>query len=137
MINNLYIQKDFGEFTTILCKEKIEAVYVYLLKDKKIISDLWLFNTGDTPKLEPWLSSNKPPFLNSKKYSYASKLCEKDLNQDNFKFNFFISNKFGLCVKIYMNSILIGIIPENTKPGWSFFAKKDGPLANRLESFNG
>lgn len=138
MINDLFIQYNYENYSTIICAEEVGACYAYLMNRNQIVSDLWLFNFLPTPNDEQWKKSNTPPFLNSKKYS---KLVNEvfDINsisENGFQIEFFRSDSYGIYSKIYINKKLIGVITENQKPGWSYFAKLNGPLANDLDEFN-
>ncbi|WGL59040.1 hypothetical protein QEJ31_10970 [Pigmentibacter sp. JX0631] len=136
MINDLFIEKIHNNYKLIICSEKIGSVYAYLLKEDKIISDLWLFNITSSPITEPWKEKKIPPFQNSIIYAIENEFNYSQIDETNYCIIFQQSLKNGIYAKILFSGFLIGIISENFKPGWSIFSKKNGPLAQRMVDFD-
>ncbi len=117
---------------SIIIEDDDRVGYAYLLHDKNIIGDVWLYNRATTPVSSNW-DKNEMPFLNPAPFI-------KDINFEipksieEFDFEWMGNEKNDLLkVNIYIKKKLTAIIAPGSKPGWSINVKKDGPLAQILK----
>ena len=107
-----------------------KVAYAYLLHNKKIVSDVWLYNQQETPATINWKDTSQMPFLNPRQY--AKEVNVSPITSDKqIKIKTFTEN--GLTgAMLYFDGKLFAKLLEGSKPGWSLLAKKDGPLAKKL-----
>lgn len=119
---------------SIIIEEDGKVCYAYLLFEKNIIGDVWLYNQEPTPTDVPWRSKENMPFLNP--MGFAKETNEIPTIEDESEVR--IEWKFlnGECsfgqADILVRGKLVAVLKENSKPGWSLNAKNDGPLARVL-----
>jgi len=122
-----------GKYSVVI-EDNGQVCYAYLLEDKEIISDVWLYNSAETPITTDWGTSDDMPFMNPRSFSHDENriIIEGDLDQAlvNWKF---IERKLEKA-NLVLNGQLIAILKPGAKPGWSINAKNDGPLAKPLFS---
>lgn len=108
------------------------SIVGYLLNsENEIVNDVWLLNTGETPKLAPWTTSNEPPFKNSLDFVDNEKHKKYLEYIPDFSVDWFNGN--SNCCNIYVGPYLLAQMDETSKPGANVLVKKSGPLALRLE----
>lgn len=109
------------------------VAYAYLIREKRIVGDIWLYNQATTPENPEWQDRSKMPFLNPKAYvdfdSMQPPLCSTDEVDAKWEFD-----EGGLFVRVglYLRGKLYGLLVPMAKPGWCVAARKDGPLAKPL-----
>ena len=125
------------------CEDRIHSVvieddgkvaYAYLLKNKKIIGDVWLYNRCKAPAKPEWKNPELMPFANPgdfvKEIEGVTCPPESDKSFDiEWKFN--INHEFEY-VYIYLDKQIFAKISIGDKPGYCILAKRDGPLAKTL-----
>ena len=108
------------------------VAYGYLIKNSKIISDVWLYNHNPPPREPEWNDPSKLPFANP--ITFASILTEspveapKDLS---FSWEYDENQKL-VSVKINIRGETYGLLKPDNRVGWSRLAIKDGILAKNL-----
>lgn len=121
---------DDPEFSLVL-EDDGKVAYAYLLKNKKIIADVWLYNQGD-PKKEDYSNPQNLPFLNPSRFindtplSSLNNAMEEDINVS------WELRKNGLTVKVEIFKTLTIVLKEGVEVGWSNMVNKDGPFAKKL-----
>ena len=116
-----------------LCIEVFPDVCIafYVSKaEKRMTGDVWLFNIGSTPLNPPWDEVDTwENFQNSSEYCYPHNIVTPILESD-FEVHF---NESTSAFVIYFRGKLIGTLADHQRPGQSSFAKKDSPVANKME----
>lgn len=102
------------------------ACYAYVLKESEIVGWVWIFNTAHSPlDLESQKGTDGP--ANAAEYSIDANL-PKPLNKLDIGGKWLFRDDEWQC-GIYIEGKLSAIVTESNSPGWSKYAKKDGPLA--------
>lgn len=99
------------------------------MKEEDIIGDVWLYNQDPTPIIVNWEDIDDMPFLNLKEYVKESISPIRDKNAIELKWTPNDSYETIMEVDIYINNRLVAKLSPESKPGWSKFVTKDGPLA--------
>jgi len=118
---------------SLIIEDNSRVAYAYLLSERSIISDVWLYNQGETPNKINWNDRNDMPFLNPREYildniipiKYDSDIDLSWIYQDNL-----------IEVKIYIRRELIAILRPKLFPSFSLLVCKDGPLAKKWNNDN-
>jgi len=121
-----------GKYSVVI-EDNGRVAYAYLLENDEIIGDVWIYNCDPTPNKPEWDIPSKMPFLNSKTYVAENRIPNIEKESDwhvKWHCNGQVLERVELlCLK---ENLLIAVLKPNSKPGWSYFAKKDGPLAKVL-----
>jgi hypothetical protein len=113
----------------------VEYVMPYLLLERSIVSDVWLYNQDETPPEPSWTSRDNMPFLNPKEYAIDSCYFDPIRNEDDIKIEYASSDPKTLIeARIFINGRFAAMLKPGFKPGWSVNAIKDGPLAKKLDN---
>ncbi len=105
------------------------VAWAYLLEgEADIIADVWLFNLVSAPaELE---LEGEPPFLNSA--ALAAPFDQStDFVADDFSVEWLLDGEL-LLAELFLNGVLVARLSPGASPGWSAFARSDGPLALAL-----
>ena len=117
---------------SVIIEDDDRVAYAYLLCEREIIGDVWLYNKISTPATANWKDFNEIPFLNPKEFEYE-KIAPILIN-DKLDIEWELTPEMDLLrAKIYIRLKLIAILAPNFKPGWSCIVTKDGPLALKYE----
>jgi len=104
------------------------VAYAYLLVDRKIVSDLWLYNQATTPRELPWQHGGKPPCLNPAEFVDIKRMSAP-LDSTDFITVTWRGENEVIGVEIELRGIRYGSMSVAAKPGMTIAAKRDGPLA--------
>lgn len=124
----LHFEHENG-YTSII-EDDGRSCYAYLLKKGEIVSDVWLYNRAEAPIDPEWHDQSKIPFMNPKAYSMHP---DKLPNEGDISVFFETLSTGAAGVSIMAFGNVYGRLEEAKKPGWSSFAKRDGPLARVLK----
>jgi hypothetical protein len=103
--------------------------YAYLLKDKDVVSDVWLYNHGEPPSAPEWHDPSNAPFRNPKQYVKSECVMPANSPKD-IRFIWDRGpNTNDIKVSIEIRGEICGQLKPHVKPGWARYALKDGPLA--------
>lgn len=111
-----------------------EVAYGYMMIDERIVSDVWLYNNGETPIASPWRDGpDGMPFRNPREFvATASFAPVKDA--DEIAFNWIYGgDRTPAAVEFWIRGKLHARVSRDSKPGWCVLAIKDGPLARKLD----
>src|SRR5690242_2309619 len=110
------------------------VAYGYLLLDGKIISDVWLYNSGNTPSRRPWLDGpDGLPFANPIEFIRPGDFAAVS-SSDEISFAWsYGSDGAPVAVEFWIRGRCHARVTPGSKPGWCVLAVKDGPLARRLD----
>jgi hypothetical protein len=116
---------------SVVFEDNGKVAYGYLLRDGRIVGDVWLYNRLPAPKERPWSDrSLRPPFLNPEEFVDAEDFTPVSTGDE---VTFIWSEAEGSpVVDILIHSAPHARIKLGAKPGWCRLASKDGPLARRM-----
>lgn len=119
---------------SLIIEDDGKACYAYLLFDNKVIGDIWLYNQSETPIAPEWNKKEAMPFLNPKEFTKdVNEIGLLDCNREiEIQWSFVDDNCTIDQVKIHVDGRIVAVMKQNSKPGQSINAKKDGPLAKLL-----
>lgn len=116
---------------TIVVEVEPDKCIAYYYAGEKITGDVWLFNIGETPEKPPWKQGGPPPYQNSSEYCYPHKIILPIIESD-FDTLFPDDDNPDRSVKIYFRGLLIGLLADNWRPGYSTFARLDSGVAKTM-----
>ena len=118
---------------SVVIEDNGRVAYAYLIRDRRVISDLWLYNQADTPEEPEWRDRTKMPFLNSRAYVNDANMARPlEIPQDVVVEWDIDTDGFLRQMRVFLRGKLYGILAPTAKPGWCIAAQKDGPLAKCL-----
>ncbi len=122
-----YVSNDRPEFAVYI-EDDDKVCYAYLWKEKKIVGDIWLYNSAPTPSEPEWHQKENLPFLN------AAEFVNENLEPFNAWSPVEVTWDFGeeTVANIFLSERLIAKLTVGSCPGWSSLVTKDGPLALKL-----
>jgi len=122
-----YVSNDRPEFAVYI-EDDDKVCYAYLWKEKKIVGDIWLYNSAPTPSEPEWNNKENLPFLN------PAEFVKENLKPFSASSPVEVTWDFGeeIVANIYLASRLIAKLKEGSFPGWSGLVTKNGPLASKL-----
>jgi hypothetical protein len=104
--------------------------YAYLLNERNIIADVWLYNQQETPEKTNWSNKDDMPFLNSKEYVLDGKIITPIKDDSDIDLDWVYQDNLKE-VKIRIRGELIAILEPCLFPGFSLLVYKDGPIAKK------
>jgi hypothetical protein len=111
------------------------VAYAYLIREGKMIGDLWLYNQAETPIEPEWRDRTKMPFLNPIAFVDTSTMAQPLQSEDDLEAEWEVgADGVATRVRLYLYGCLYGVLAPAAKPGWSVAVVKDGPLAKLLSS---
>ena len=127
------IKSPVSEYSIVI-EDDGKVAYAYLLKNKAIISDLWLYNQAETPGDPEWKGRGTPPFLNPAKFVLFELMATPLMNDSKMDVRWELNNSGEVTgVTILLNGSPYGVLRPGAKPAWNI-AAKDGPLAKNLRT---
>lgn len=110
-----------------------KTAYAYLLKGHGVLSDLWLYNSIQTPNEPEWSDRTKMPFLNPAEFVDLSKMAQPIRDQDEveLEWSFNEDGSLGSAI-LWIHGALYGRLVPGATPAWCVAVSKDGPLALKL-----
>ena len=103
------------------------VAYAYLLKNERIVSDVWLYNVAPAPDIPPWHNMQQTPFLNPVGYCKPGtmpRLTKQSVIQCKWRSD---------AVEVVVDGIPWAHLESGAKPAWSLWAMREGPLARPLQ----
>jgi hypothetical protein len=135
MIKEDLINRFFDDVSecSIIFEDNGRVAYAYLLdSDEDIIGDVWLYNRCPAPIEPEWKNPENQPFANPAKY-----IANKDFHPVSDISEVSVSwvrDSNKLQAHLYIRDILFAVLEPELKPGWSFLAEIDSPLAKSWNS---
>jgi hypothetical protein len=110
-----------------------ERVGTAYLRDPEgtIIGDTWLYNCGPAPREVDWTDASQAPFPNEAEFALELDQPPPSSAED-VTVEWFHGEEL-LLANVYLRGVLIGRLSPGSQPGWSAFARADGPLARKLD----
>lgn len=107
------------------------VAYAYLLKDERVVSDVWLYNVELDPEETDWEDRDAMPFLNPREYCRRPRTTYRLDDDADIRCEFVKVNRRREA-NVYVRGVHVARLRVGAKPGWSANAKCEGPLANPL-----
>lgn len=105
------------------------VAYAYLLRDDRIVSDVWLYNVSrDAPPASIWREPPRTPFPNAEGFVRRLR-CPPLRFASDVHIVWTVVEAERAEAEIWLRGRLHAGISSETKPGWCRLAAKDGPLA--------
>lgn len=109
------------------------VAYAYLIApDGKISADVWLYNRCASPIEPEWTDRAKLPFANPVDYVDEGSKFSLPTAIDQISVNWLV-REGRIFAQVFARGVLFAELTEGDKPGRSRLAKKNGPLAKKLE----
>lgn len=115
-----------GTARALVLEDDGRVAYAYLLEHEDVVGDVWLYNVNDAPVSEDWHSQSEMPFLNPMSYCSDEKASRLAMGS---------SITCVWCdegVDVTIDGTFMARLCRGTKPGWSRYAIRPGPLAKPL-----
>src|SRR5690349_6643253 len=114
---------------TVIVEDDDNVAYAYLLRGRKIVADVWLYNRSSTPRVPPWRTGAKMPFRNSAEYVAGLGVMD-DVTPEAVTVSWKQDESdAGPCVTVCIHQQPVAWLVPSAKPGWSALVKQSGPLA--------
>lgn len=110
----------------IVVEEDGRVAYAYLVVDGTLEADVWLWNVAQSPGAEEWCDpACDPPYANSLRFVDEASMHSRPP----------LTLSVAWCRRLPRHAVVklgdakIAALWPGGRPGWSRFAKHDGPLA--------
>jgi hypothetical protein len=117
-----------GNYSVII-EDDGRVAYGYLLRERCIIGDVWLYNTTTTPSRVRWEHKKEMPFLNSAHFVQENVAPLRTESEAEIRWEGYEEPEHA---DIYIRGQFVARLKSGWKPGWSALVKADGPLARKL-----
>jgi hypothetical protein len=136
MMKKLFYQSECQDGVhTCIVEDNGRVAYAYLLREKQIVGDLWLYNQEATPQEPEWKNRSKLPFLNPAAFFELSRMSEPLCSVDEIEIVWGGGDDgISTSLQLHLRGQFYGELIVGSKPGWTIAASQDGPLAKRLSS---
>jgi hypothetical protein len=121
---------DVGRFK-VAVEDDDRVAYAYLLRDGRVVGDVWLYNRGLPPAAPEWHDRSKAPFANPRGFARAATV-NPIRSVDDVRVEWIVERGELERAKVYLRGKLLALLAPGARPGWCRNAVKDGPLAKRL-----
>jgi hypothetical protein len=108
------------------------VAYAYVVKDRRILADVWVYNRAPAPAQPEWKDRERAPFLNPRDYvtddadRFEPAASEKDLALE------WVSEGTDRIVVLKVRGKVAAKLGPGMRPGFATLARRDGPLARVL-----
>ena len=115
---------------SVIIEEDNFTVYGYLIRDEEIVSDVWLYNTGNSPDFVDWNTPELMPFPSPIGMSRPDSEIVRIIDTSFIKVEWGRSKLNIVQASIYYSNILLATLFAGVCPGKSINAMCDSRLAN-------
>lgn len=108
------------------------VAYAYVVKDKRLVADVWVYNRAPAPAQPEWTDRERAPFMNPRDYvtedadAFEPASSEEDVALD------WVSEKGDRVIVVKVHGQVVAKLGAGMRPGFATLARKDGPLARVL-----
>jgi hypothetical protein len=119
---------------TAILEDDGRVAYAYLVRDKRIVADVWVYNRCATPAEPEWSkgTTRRPPFANSSGFVNSAVAIELPTSNDDVSFAWHVRADGTPEVAIHVGAVHAASLAESETPGRALLAGKDGPVARVL-----
>lgn len=113
-----------------------KTAYAYLLKNRRIQADVWLYNAAEAPEEPEWKqpsARDRLPFSNSREYVKKTGFVPPGA-QEQLNVNWEMEDGAVRKVLLFIDGALHATLAPDEKIGHCRLVCKNGPLAQILES---
>ena len=121
----------FNDIYSLIVEDDGKVSYAYLLKERDVISDVWLYNQQKNPNKTDWSNRDDMPFLNPQEYILEDAIMCLPIKEDSDVDLEWKCNDEAIEVKVYVRKELIAILRPYLFPAFSLLVCKDSPLAKK------
>jgi hypothetical protein len=108
------------------------VAYGYIVKEKRIVADVWVYNRAPAPAQPEWKDRERAPFLNPRDYvSDDAEGFEPASSQEDLALEW-VSEGGERVVMIKVRGRVAAKLGAGMRPGFASLARRDGPLARVL-----
>ncbi len=109
------------------------VAYAYLVQNGRIISDVWLYNHGVSPKTPEWDDPSKMPFKQAQCFmnEYADKI--EPIESDNDFDLVWCDSGASVGVAIVIKGVPCALLTSDNVPSFSTCVNRDNPLALHID----
>jgi hypothetical protein len=118
---------------SVLVEDDGRVAYGYIVRNRKLINRVWLYNRAQTPEKGEWAHKELMPFMNPRAYIRDEEFIPPESTQD-------ISVEWTMKpdgepeeATILIRSVVMARITPEERVGRSRLAKKNNPLARVLD----
>jgi hypothetical protein len=122
----------YDKHYSLIIEDDGRVSYAYLLKDRDIISDVWLYNQQESPDNTNWTNRDEMPFLNPKEYLYEGKSIPPIESDSDVKLDWKYGDELYV-VNVFIREERIAVLKPDLRPGFSIMVREDGPLAKKWD----
>ncbi len=108
-----------------------KVAYAYLKRGIAILGDVWIYNRRRAPDQSEWKDRKNLPFANCKGYIKGEGFVEKPITLDDIGVEWAYTDGQPKAY-VWLFGDRVALVSVGSKPGYSRFASRDGPLAKRM-----
>jgi hypothetical protein len=113
----------------VIIEDDDRVAYAYLVRDGRIVADVWLYNRMPAPQWPPWSEpQGEMPFLNSALHIAGDGFPRSPLTET-LSVLWSDPSQPEPEITIQVDNHAIAWLAPGTRPGWSALVVLDGPLA--------
>lgn len=120
-----YINEEEPAFSVVI-EDDDKVCYAYLLEGDQIVSDVWLYNSIETPESVDWSNKEDLPFVNPKVFVKKNIPPFDESTHVDVRWGV---NNGKIYAELYSSDTLLVRLEVGALPGWSTLVEKDSPLA--------
>jgi hypothetical protein len=134
--SNMFVQfnSEIENRYSVIIDEDHNTVYGYLMREEEIVSDVWLYNVGDSPEFVDWENPELMPFPSPIGLSVPNSETIRIIDTSLIDVKWGYSKSKKVKAFIYYNGSLFARLSEDDFPGESINALCDSRLANKLRN---
>lgn len=117
---------------SVVIEDDGKVVYAYLRDAGEMVADVWIQNVDEAPERPEWDDPANAPFANPREYCRSHQPPVVRDPADDLTLEWIHADGNVIAVLVKIRGTTVARLEPGSKPGWSRFAKKDGPLARVL-----
>lgn len=135
MSKPIFAQDDSGHSDlSAIFEDDGRVAYAYLVRDQRVVADVWVYNRCRTPEKPEWAGDKRPPFANSAEYVDPEITLELPESPVDIGFRWQALGNGASEVQILLRGEHVASLAENERPGRSLLARRNGPAASVLRT---
>jgi hypothetical protein len=109
------------------------VAYAYVVKDKRILADVWVYNRAPAPAEPEWRDRERAPFLNPRDHvSDEAEQFTPAASDDHVALEW-MNEGDARVVVVKVHGQVVAKVGPGMRPGFAALARRDGPLARVLD----
>lgn len=125
-------ERDAKSGLSVVFEDDGRVAYAYVVRDEKIIADVWVYNRVAAPTEPEWVSPDRAPFANARDFvredadDLAPASTEADVSLE------WRGDGHQRVAIVRLRGRVVAKVGPGMKPGFAVLARRDGPLARVL-----